>query len=226
MTRTSNEGKLSTSKTQGEDVRIAFDIDNVLACIITSARTVLASDLKIPVGEIILTEIYQSPFSHRNPTLARSLKVDHAFWDRPEVLIGCPVLPGALEAVRLAQRSGALAAYITRRPEFVRFHTQSWLNEHGFPNAPLHHVGTTNAQTTYETCKSTACKIVGATHLIDDHATEFTTARAAGIEVVVVDAPVGRAARMAAMANTPDALLAKDAYEAVQLILGPDRMAA
>lgn len=207
-------------------VRIAFDIDNVLADIIASARQALARDLSVREEEIVLTNVYWQPFSHEDPVIADSLVLEHAFWDRSDVLRGCPVLPRALEAVRLAERNGALAAYVTRRPDAVRGITQWWLDSNGFPMAPLHHVGTTDAATTYDLCKSTICRQVGATHLIDDHATEIAKARSAGIEVVVVDAPVGREARMEVMAATPGASLARDALQAVEIALGLHRLAA
>lgn len=203
----------------GYNVRIAFDIDNVLGDIVTSARRVLASDLGVAEEEIILTNVYWRPFTHEDPVIADSLVLDHAFWDRRDVLEGSPVLPRAVEAVRMAERAGALAGYVTRRPEAVRAITQAWLDGNGFPKAPLHHVGTDDAGTTYDRCKSTACRIIGATHLIDDHATEITTALSAGIEVVVVDAPVGREARMIALNDNPGTCLVNDAHEAVEHIL-------
>ena len=203
----------------GEDVRIAFDIDNVLGDIIASARAVLARDLGVEQDAIVLTNVYWQPFTHEDPVIASALTLDHAFWDRSDVLRGSPPLPRAVEAVTMAHESGNLAGYVTRRPETVRGITQQWLDAHGFPPAPLRHVGTVEVDTKYDTCKSTACREIGATHLIDDHATELSTALAAGIEVVVVDAPIGREARMRALEDNPEAALVDDVHDAVVYIL-------
>jgi hypothetical protein len=214
--------------TQGEKtgMRVAVDVDNVLADIVTSARMTLAQDVGVPVDEIILTGAYHRPFGHEDPAIAEKLVLDHAFWDRPEVLLRCPVLPGAREAMWRLHEAGMLAGYVTRRPGAVADLTREWHSAVGMPPAEMRFVGTTDASTTYDQCKSVACREIGATHLIDDHADEFATARAAGVEVIVVDAEVGRRKRMEVLAGHPEAVLVADAAEAVEVILGRLRMAA
>lgn len=201
-------------------MRIAFDIDNVLGDIISSARAALARDHGLPVTSIGLTGIYHSPFSVDDGSGETLIRLDHAFWDRDDVLTGSPVIGGAVAAVTRVAEAGALAGYVTRRPDSVRGITQDWLDRSGFPVAPLHHVGTNDAATTYDLCKSSACRILGATHLVDDHATEIDKARRNGIDVVVVDADIGRDARHAILADHPEALLARDVSHAVDLLLG------
>jgi hypothetical protein len=204
-------------------MRIAFDIDNVLGDIISSARAALARDHGVPVESIGLTGIYYNPFSIDDGSGDRLIPLDHAFWDRDDVLTGSPVIPGAVGAVTRVAEAGSLAGYVTRRPGSVRGVTQQWLDRGGFPAAPLHHVGTNDASTTYDVCKSSACREIGATHLIDDHATEIDKARRNGIDVVVVDAEIGRAARRAILVEHPEAILARDVAHAVEILLGPAR---
>jgi beta-phosphoglucomutase-like phosphatase (HAD superfamily) len=205
-------------------VLVAFDIDNVLCDIIASAKRILAKDADIPVDEVILTNVYHRPFDHAVPEIAIRMRVDHAFWDREDLLSSCPAMPGAVEAVNRLHDHGMLAAYVTRRPASVRSVTEPWMRAMGFPMVPIYHVGTTDAQTTYEVCKSTVCHRIGATHLVDDHATEIATAKAAGIEVIVVDADIGRDRRMELLAENPGVMVARDAAHAVEMLI--DRIAA
>lgn len=204
-------------------MRIAFDIDNVLGDIISSARAALARDHGVPVESIGLTGIYHNPFSIDDGSGDTLIRLDHAFWDRDDVLTASPVIEGAVAAVTRVAEAGALAGYVTRRPGSVRGVTQDWLDRGGFPGAPLHHMGTNDASTTYDLCKSSACRLLGATHLIDDHATEIDKARRNGIDVVVIDAEIGRSARYAILADHPEALLARDVGHAVELLLGTPR---
>jgi hypothetical protein len=205
---------------------VAIDVDNVLADIISSARLTLAEDLGIDASDIVLTNAYHQPFGHPDPAVAARLVIEHAFWDRPEVLSRCPVIPGSLDAVLRLEDHGILAGYVTRRPAAVRGLTEEWMASSGFPDRPRRFVGTTDAGTAYDTCKSIACRELGATHLVDDHADEFSTARAAGIEVVVVDADIGRDRRMEALRDHPDAILVASMAQAADLLIRRSRLAA
>lgn len=207
-------------------MRVAVDVDNVLADIITSARLTLAEDLDLPVEDIILTGIYHRPFGHPDPEIDAKLELDHAFWDRPEVILRCPVIPGALDAMNRLHQAGMLAGYVTRRPDAVREMTRQWHGVNAFPKAEMRFVGTTDASTTYAQCKSVACGEIGAGYLIDDHADEFATARAAGVEVIVVDADIGRDRRVEVLSLHPDATLATSAAHAVDILMERARMAA
>jgi phosphoglycolate phosphatase-like HAD superfamily hydrolase len=200
-------------------MRVAVDVDNVLADIIASAKMTLAEDLGLPVDEIVMTGIYHRPFGHPDPAIDAKLKLDHAFWDRPEVILRCPVLPGALDAMHRLDRAGVLAGYVTRRPGAVRETTRQWHAAVGLPHAEMRFVGTTDAATTYAQCKSVACAEIGANYLIDDHADEFATARAAGVEVIVVDAEIGRDRRIEVLSHHPDAILVTCASHAVDVLL-------
>ncbi len=46
-------------------------------------------------------------------------------------------IPGALEKVMQYLSQGHSILYWTARPEIDRLITANWLNQHGFPNAPL-----------------------------------------------------------------------------------------
>lgn len=210
----------------GTEMRVGVDVDNVLADIIAAARLTLSEDTGIAVDEIVLSGIYHRPFAHPDPEQDEKLAVGHAFWDRPEVLLRCPLLPGALDAMWRLKEAGMLAGYVTRRPGAVRELTSTWFERVGLPPAEMRFVGTTDASTTYDQCKSVACREIGATHLIDDHADEFATARAAGVEVIVVDAEVGRDRRIDVLSEHPDAVLVASAEEAVEHLLGRLRRAA
>lgn len=198
---------------------VASDIDNVLSDIIASARRALARDVGIDPHEIILTQVYQRPFSHPDPQINAKLTLDHAFWDRAEVIDGCDPIPGSVDAMMRLHQAGMLVGYITRRPPTVREGTERWMRKHGYPAMPVHHVGTTAFDTTFELCKSSVCHKLGATHLLDDHATEIDTATRSGIEVVVIDADIGRDARHLVLARHPGTLLVADAAAAADLLL-------
>ena len=207
-------------------MKVALDIDNVLAAIIEAARTTLAEDLGVHRDDVVAMDRYHQPFRWSDRQGGADIEVAHSFWDQDRVLSRCPVLPGAVEAVGRLAGAGALAGYVTRRPPRTRPTTVAWLIAAPFPGAPLAFVGTEDPETTYATCKSIACRRMGATHLVDDHASEFASARAAGIEVVVVDFPVGRAMRTEAMRPHPDAVLVPDVGAAIDHLLGTRRAAA
>lgn len=207
-------------------MKVAFDIDNVICDTVASARRVLAADLGMRTEGIELTHVYDQPFTHADPATAARLRIDHAFWERPEVLMGCEPLPGAIEALHRIARAGFLCGYVTRRPASVKSLTSAWLPLHGAPSAPIVHVGTNDPRTTYSRCKSDACRDLGATHLVDDHVTEIASARSAGIKVVIVDAEIGRFARSLMLARHSDVPLAVDLPHAVDILLHEMRKAA
>ena len=198
-------------------MKIAFDIDNVLADIVGTAREILECDLGLEPGQLEMTGIYDAPYrvkGHEKP-----ISVDHAFWGDERVLLSCVLFPGALEAVTMAADIGVLAGYVTRRPESARVHTAEWRQTANLPDATIAHVGTDDPATNFDTCKSHACIKLGATHLIDDHADEFLSAHAAGISMVVVDAVVGRAKRHQILADHPDVPLVPSALAAMRYLL-------
>lgn len=225
MTPSCGTGKIIIRDLQGGNMLAAFDIDNVMCDIIAGARTLLSREIGIPVSDVQLTGIYATPFSHHDPAIASILAVDHAFWDREDLLISCPALPGSVEAAWRLFDARRLAAYITRRPPAVEHLTSHWLEKLRFPPLKAYHVGASEAASAFATCKSTVCHEIGVTHLVDDHATEIATAAAAGISVIVVDAEVGRDARYAELQKNPGAVLARDVGHAVDILLSQARAA-
>ena len=198
-------------------MKIAFDVDNVLADIVATARDVLEGDMGLEPGTLEIIDLYDTPFRIRGQS--KPIAVDHSFWDDERVISNCRVLPGAVEAVTLASDAGLHAGYITRRPESVRQLTQDWMDSISLPREIVVHVGTNDPTTTFDLCKSEACAALGATHLVDDHADEFASAHAAGISMVVVDAFIGRSKRHQILANYPSVPLVPNVMAAVQHLL-------
>src|SRR3546814_4174139 len=111
-------------------MKIGCDLDNVAVDIMAGAKAALARDLGIPVTEIIDTHIYWQPFSHLDPAVASKLVPDLTFWDREDVLLGSPPVPGSLEAASSLHEAGLLSCYITRRPPHVAELTLRRSEEH------------------------------------------------------------------------------------------------
>lgn len=200
-------------------MRAGCDLDNVIIAIIESARRLMAADLGIPLAEIEETNIYWDPFTHADPAIAEKLKPSFAFWNREELLTGCEPLPGAHEAAWRLYDANLLACYITRRPPDVAHLTTAWLKAHCMPPVPVEHVGAAAGETYFGTCKSTICRRYGVTHMIDDHAGEADMLAKAGIEVILVDAPIGQAARHEFLASHPHIRIAPDVMGAAKLLL-------
>lgn len=200
-------------------MRIGSDLDNVIVNILESARAVVANDLNIPIGEIRDTFLYWNPFTHDDPTVAARIQLDHAFWNRPDVLGDSAPVEGSLEAAWRLFDAGLLNCYITRRAPEAAEVTRSWLSDHRFPNLPIEHVGTVASETYYATCKSIACARHGVTHMIDDHAHEAEALMRAGVEVVVVDAPIARIERHEFIGRHPHIRMVGTMSEAAEVLL-------
>jgi beta-phosphoglucomutase-like phosphatase (HAD superfamily) len=186
--------------------------------IVDRGRIVLAQDLGVDPDAIMVSDEYDQPFSICEGAECLPIPVERAFWDRSDVLDGSDASPGSVEALNRLHERGMLAGYITRRPPQTRELTEAWLRRHGYPDVPVHFVGVAAAIASYDLCKSTVCRQIGATHLVDDHATEISQAAAAGIEVVVVDAQTGRAARDEALSRHPGAVKVPTAAAAAELL--------
>lgn len=200
-------------------MRVGLDLDNVLVSTMASARRVIAQLREIPFEEIIETQEYWTPFSHQNPKLASRLVPDHAFWDREDLLLNADPLPGAIEAANILAKEGMLASYITRRPPAVASITEKWLKRQNFPIVPTHHVGSLNPDEYHANCKSSACRIEGVTHMVDDQAKEAEKLLSAGIQVVLVDAAIGRVDRHQYISVNPEIPVANDILHAVEMLL-------
>lgn len=200
-------------------MKIGLDLDNVIVDIISSARAVTANDHSLEIDEVIETNVYWDPFTHADPSIAARLRPEHSFWDRPDVLLAAPCLPGALESVERLHREGLLACYITRRPPSVDALTLRWLRENGFPDVPVAHVGNSDKAFNFERCKSSACLEHGVTHMVDDQPHEIETLMLAGISSILVDAPVGRDKRHEFMKNNPSIPVARDISHAVEMLM-------
>ena len=199
---------------------------NVIIDIMGSARPVIAKDHVLALDEVVETFIYWDPFTHADPVVAERLKPSHSFWDREEVLLAAPRLPGSLEAVlRLHDRS-LLACYITRRPPSVAHHTVRWLEENRYPQLPVIHVGHTDRALYFSLCKSSACIEHGVTHMVDDQPHEVETLTAAGIATILVDAPVGRDKRREFMIANPHVPVAASLAHAVDMLFNEFPLAA
>lgn len=200
-------------------MKIGLDLDNVIVDIMASARAVMAKDHSLELEEVIETHVYWEPFTHSDPLIAETLKPDHSFWNREDVLLGAPPLPGSLEAVLALHEAGLLACYITRRPPLVDAITRQWLSMHSFPEMPVVHVGHTDRDQYFDRCKSTACHEHGVTHMVDDQPHEIESLRAAGINTILVDAPVGRAKRIEFLAQNPSIPVVATLLEATTMLL-------
>ena len=200
-------------------MKVGLDLDNVLVDILCAARSALANDHNIPLDQIEHTYNYGSPFGHRDPTIAALLATDHAFWCREDVLSSAPPLPGAITAARRLYDAGLLSSYVTRRPPSVSSITEQWLKKHHFPSVPAFHVGGEAAEHLYSRCKSTACHERGVTHMVDDQPREAATMIAAGIQVILVDASTGRAARQEFLTKHPRIPIAGSIAEAADMLL-------
>lgn len=207
-------------------MRVAFDIDNVICATIEGALSIVAQDLGITTDKLSLTGIYGNPISSDDPSIAERINLSHQFWDRADLLSTCPPLEGSIEALWKLYSRGALHAYITRRPPQVEQLTLDWLATQGAPEVPTYFVGTTDAHTTFSTCKAELCVQIGATHLIDDHAHELTAAIQKGITPIAVDAPVGLAHRIEALKPYPSITIVPSAAAAVASLLRGHQWAA
>lgn len=207
-------------------MKIGLDLDNVIIDIMSSARAAVAADHDLSIDEVIETNVYWDPFTHKDPSLGAKFKPDHTFWDREDVLLKAPVLPGALKAVRKIHRLSLLACYITRRPPHVAHLTRQWLEEGGFPMQPIVHVGHADRTQNFLLCKSEGCRAHGVTHMIDDQPHEIETLMKAGIQTVLVDAPPGRAKRHAFMETHPHIPVARTIADATELLLKEHARAA
>lgn len=207
-------------------MKVALDLDNVIVDIISAARDVMASSARISPSEITYTHIYDAPFSHPDPEIAKRLLPDHAFWRREDVLAGSKPLPGSLDAVTQLHEAGHLGCYITRRPPAVASITKRWLAEAGFPQKPVPHVGHTEKVLNHALCKSTACRTHSITHMVDDQAHEARTLQAAGIRVILVDAPIGYVERQEFLKEHPDMPVAPNISAAISILLQEFQAAA
>ena len=199
-------------------MKIALDLDNVIIDIMASARAVTAADHGLEIDDVIETNVYWDPFTHADPVIAARLRPDHSFWDREEVLLKAPPLPGSLDAVRRLHDEGMLACYITRRPPEVATFTAQWLADGRYPEVEIEHVGHQDQALYFERCKSSVCMEHGVTHMIDDQPHEIQTLHAAGISTILVDAPVGRGKRREFMKENPHIPVAPDLASAVDIL--------
>lgn len=200
-------------------MKVGCDLDNVLVGIVDAARDVMARDHGIAPADIRYTGIYWDPFTHDDERIATRIRPSMAFWDREDVLSSSKPLDGAHEAAWRLYDAGLLTCYITRRPDHVSDITAEWIATHGFPPVPIEHVGSIAGQDYYERCKSTVCLRYGVTHMIDDSAGEAEMLKRAGINVILVDAPIGRDERNAFLEKHPAFPLARDAAHAADLLM-------
>jgi len=200
-------------------MKVGLDLDNVIVDIVASARTVIAADIGIDPEHIIDTNIYWDPFTHRDEEIAQRLKPDHAFWDRQDLLLNAPELPGSLQAARSLHEAGILTCFITRRPPIVELLTARWLHERNYPQVPVIHVGNTDEVHYFKLCKSSACQTYEVTHMVDDQAHEVETLIKAGIKAILVDAPIGQQERQQFIAQHPHVPVVPSVVEAAQMLL-------
>ncbi|MFZ3481672.1 5' nucleotidase, NT5C type [Sphingomonas sp. 3-13AW] len=199
-------------------MKVASDLDHVLCDLVGQARVVLADDLGVPAEEIVQTFVYHNALSHPDPAVNARIRIDHAFWERDEVMRDALPMPGAIEAAWRLYDAGLLKAYVTRRGPSTARATLEWLRR-DFPPVPAHFVGTSDPKTSYAACKTAACVRSGATVLIDDSYNEVERVVDAGLSAILLDAPVGRDARRLFSATRPDILCLPSVTEAVDHIL-------
>lgn len=199
---------------------VAFDLDNVVVDILESARAAAAAVADIQASAVLDTWLYSSPFTHGDPDVAMRLVTSHDFWQREDILASARPIEGAREALWRLHDAGMLRGYVTRRAERAMGITKAWLEFHGFPGAGLHHVGHHEEMRNYDSCKAETCLRIGATHLVDDSQHEAASALRRAVTPILVDHPLGRAARHAWLLENPGVALARDAVEAVDLLIG------
>lgn len=200
-------------------MKIGCDLDNVAVDIMAGAKAAIARDVGIPVVDIIETHIYWNPFTHSDPSIAEKLVPSLSFWDREDVLLGSPAVSGSREAAWRLHDAGLLSCYITRRPPHVADLTLQWLRNGDWPMVPVEHVGNRNADEYFKVCKSSICLKYGVTHMMDDLADEAIALRKAGIEILLIDAAVGRQARKEFLEKHPEVMLFPDASAAADFAL-------
>ena len=200
-------------------MRIASDLDHVMCDLVGQARIVLADDLGVPVDEIVQTYIYHRSLAHADPEINARIRMDHAFWERDEVMHDALPMPGAVDAAWRLHDAGLLVAYVTRRGPNVAEATRRWLARNGFPAVPAHFVGSRDPAMSYADCKTAACLRSGATLLIDDSQDEVERVVDAGLSAILLDAPVGREARRVFCGRRPDILCLPSVTEAVDHLL-------
>lgn len=206
-------------------MRIASDIDHVMCDLVGQARVVLACDLKVPLEDIIQTNVYHRSLVHADPDINALINIDHAFWEREEVMHDALPMPGAVEAAWRLFDEGLLVAYVTRRGPNTTAATNGWLRRNGFPDVPARFVGSRDPATTYANCKTQACLVSGATMLLDDSQEEIERVVDAGLTGVLIDAPVGREARREFLRRRPDILCLPSIVEAVDHLVEMRRAA-
>lgn len=200
-------------------MKIGCDLDNVVVDIMAGAKSAIARDHDLPVSEIIETHIYWSPFSHRDPEIAAKLVPPRSFWDREDVLLYSPIVPRSLEAVWRLYEADLLSCFITRRPPHVSALTRQWMRRNLFPELPIEHVGSVDEGKYFAVCKSTICQKYGVTHMIDDLADEAIALSQAGIEILLIDAAIGREARREFLKSNPTVPLYPDALAAAEFAI-------
>lgn len=197
---------------------VAFDLDNVVVDILEAAREAAAALAGIEIAAVEDTWTYSAPFTHSDAGVAARLATSHDFWQREDILAAAHPIEGAREALWRLQEANMLRGYVTRRADRAMGITKAWLEFHGFPSASLHHVGHSEEMRNYDSCKAEICLRIGATHLVDDSQHEAEAALRRGIVPILVDHPLGRAARHAWLLEHPEVTLARDAVEAVGML--------
>lgn len=199
---------------------VASDLDHVMCDLVGQARRVLANDLGVPVGEIVETFVYHGSLVHADPEINARIRMDVAFWEREEIIMGALPMPGAVEASWRLFDAGMLASYVTRRGPAVADATHAWLADTGLPPVPVHFVGSSDPRLSHAACKTEACRRSGATMLMDDSQEEVARVVDAGLSAILLDAPVGRIARAAFLATRPEIACLPSVVEAVDYLIG------
>lgn len=185
---------------------VALDLDHCVVDLASQARAVLAADLGVPVDEIYETYVYHTCFAHADPEINARISLDHSFWEREEIMAGAHPMPGAVDAVWRIHKAGRLRAFVTRRSPTLASVTLNWLRRQRLPNVKAHFVGHNDPALAYAHCKTHACRASGATMMVDDSPAEIARVVDGGLGAILIDAPVGRAARHAFLAARPDIL--------------------
>lgn len=147
-------------------MHILIDVDDTLSDTIThfEARLGPAADL----GASSLAEMFPG--------------VDfRPLFEDDEFHMAIPAVPGALEGVRAIAERGHSFRYVTSRPSFMEAVTARWLDELGFPQAPLDCVG--------REAKKVLLRQAKYDLLIDDQIRYLSEARGRGLRVLALAYP-------------------------------------
>lgn len=170
-------------------MRVAFDIDGVLADIdpqvASLLRSLINSDLPRERSSTRYDQFYNSSTTP-DPRMAIRMMAANAvlpqIYDQPEIYQKADPYKGGVALVRSLARMGYFAGFVTHRAPFLEDATMKWLEKH-IQTDQVHTVVFTDP----DECKSEACRSIDATVLVEDNLEVARKAAASGMRVFLID---------------------------------------